>query len=77
MTPVFKKDDKSDKNNYLPASILLNLKNKVYERFMQNQMCSYLNKIFSKYQCGFKKGLNAQHTLIKMIEELRNLLNNE
>ena len=35
VTPVFKKDDKSDKINYRPINILPNL-SKVYERIMQN-----------------------------------------
>ena len=60
VTPVFKKDDKSDKSNYRPISILSNL-SKVYERIMQKQIYPYLNKIFSKYQCGFRKGFSAQH----------------
>ena len=34
---------------------------------MQNQIYSYLNKIFPKYQCGFRKGFSAQHYLIVMI----------
>ena len=49
ITPIFKKDDKPDKINYRTTSILPNL-NKTYERFMQNQMYSYLKQIFSKYQ---------------------------
>ena len=69
VTPVFKKDDKSDKSNYRPISIVPNL-SKVYERIMQNQIYPYLNKIFSKYQCGFGKGFSAQHCLIAMIEKL-------
>ena len=48
ITPIFKKDD-----NYRPIGILSNLI-KIYKRFRQNQMCPYLNQIFSKYQCGFK-----------------------
>ena len=73
VTPVFKKDDKSDKSNYRPISILPNL-SKVYERIMQNQIYPYLNKIFSKYQCGFRKGFSAQHCLIAMIEKWRQSL---
>ena len=73
MTPVFKKDDKSDKRNYRPISILPNL-SKVYERIMQNQIFTYLNKIFSKEQCGFRKGFSAQHCLIAMIEKCRQSL---
>ena len=45
MTPVFKKDDKSDKSNYRPKSILFSL-SKVYEQIMQNQIYPYLDKIF-------------------------------
>ena len=48
VTPVFKKDDKSDKSNYRPISILPNL-SKIYERIMQNEIYPYMNKIFSKY----------------------------
>ena len=73
VTPVFKKDDKSDKSNYRPKSILPNL-SKVYERIMQNQIYLYLNKIFAKYQCDFRKGFSAQHCLIAMIEKWRQSL---
>ena len=73
VTPVFKKDDKSDKSNYRPISILPK-PSKVYERIMQNQIYRYLNKFFSKYQCGFRKGFSAQHCLIAMIEKWRQSL---
>ena len=48
ITPIFKKDDKTDKTNYRPIGILPNL-SKIYERFIQNQMYPYLNQIFLKY----------------------------
>ena len=72
-TPVFKKDDKTDKTNYRPISILPNL-SKIYEQFMQNQMYPYLNQVSSKYQCGVRKGYNAQHCLMAMIEKWRKFL---
>ena len=37
VTPIHKKDDKTDKENYRPISILFNL-SKVYERLMHNQI---------------------------------------
>ena len=49
--PVFKKDDIADKENYRPISILPTL-SKVYERL---QMYPYFDKLFSKFQCGFRK----------------------
>ena len=61
VTPVFKKDDKSNKSNYRPISILPNL-SKVYERIMQNQIYPYLNKIFQNISVAFGKG-SARNTV--------------
>ena len=70
---AFKKDDKSDKSNCRPISVLPNL-SKVYERIMHNQIYPYLNNYFSKYQCGFRKGFSAHQCLIAMIEKWRQSL---
>ena len=29
----------------------------------------YFDNLLSKYQCGFRKGFNAQHYLVSMIEK--------
>ena len=34
-------------------------------------MYPYFDKLFSKFQCGFRKVFNAQHCLITMIEKWR------
>ena len=34
-------------------------------------MYSYFDKFFVKYQCGFRKGYNAQHCLLVMIEKMK------
>ena len=73
VTPVHKKDDQTDKENYCPISVLPNL-SKVYERLMYNQIYPYFDSLFSKFQCGFRKGFNAQHRLLAMIEKLRKTL---
>ena len=44
---------------------------KTHEKFIQNQIQRYFDKIFSKYQCGFRKSYNSQHCLIDMIEKWR------
>ena len=59
VTPVHKKDDKTDKESYCPISILSNLR-ELYEKLMYNQIYPLFYKIFSKFQCGFQKGFNAQ-----------------
>ena len=57
ITRVHKKDSKSEENNYKPVSILSNIC-KVYERIMFKQMSEFFeSSFFSKYQCGFRKGL--------------------
>ena len=70
---AFKKDDKTDKENYRPISILPNL-SKVYERLMYDQMYHFFDQIFSKLQCGFRKGFSAEQCLIHMIEKWRTYL---
>ena len=73
VTPIHKKDDKTDKTNYCPISILPNL-SKVYERLMYNQISPYFDSVFSKFQCGFWKGFNAQHFPLTMVEKWRKTL---
>ena len=49
ITPVHKKDLKSEKNDYRPVSILSNI-SKVYERIMFKQMSEFFeSSFFSKY----------------------------
>ena len=59
-TPVHKKGNRSEKDNYRPNSILPNL-SKVFERCIYNQIAQFFDKMLSKYQCGFRKGHSAQH----------------
>ena len=66
--PVHKQNTKTEKENYHPVSILPNL-SKVYEILMYNQIYPYFDTLFSKFQCSFCKGFNAQHCLLAMIEK--------
>ena len=74
VTPIHKKDDETDKTKYRPISILPNL-SKVYERLMYNQISPYFDSVFSKFQCRFRKGFNAQHCLLTMVEKWRKIPN--
>ena len=66
--PIYKKNSKSLKDNYRPVSILSNI-SKVYEKTIYEQLQNYFEIFFSKFQCGFRKGYNAQHCLINLIEK--------
>ena len=73
--PVHKKKSKNSKDNYRPVSILSNI-SKIYERSMYEQIETYFENIFSKYQCGFRKGYNAQHCLMVLIEKWKESVDN-
>ena len=69
--PFYKKDGRTDKSNYRPISILSNVL-KIYERSLYNQLYDYFDKnIFSKYQCGFRKGFSTQHALLVLLEKMK------
>ena len=76
ITPAFKKGSKTSKENYRPVSILSNI-SKIYERFLFKQISEYFEKILSKYQCGFRKGYSAQHSLLTMLEKWKKALDNK
>ena len=77
ITPVHKKDSKSEKNNYRPVSILANT-SKMYERIMFKQMSEFFeSSFFSKYQCGFRKGFSAQHCVVSMLEKWKSATDNK
>ena len=75
ITLIFKKKDRDNVENYRPVSILPNL-SKIYERCMYIQIYEYLNKILSKWQCGFRQGYSAQYCLLVMVEKSRQCLDN-
>ena len=68
VTPVYKKKSKNSKDDYGPISILSNI-SKIYERYIYDQIQHFFDSLWSKYQCGFRKGYNAQHCLISLIEK--------
>ena len=72
VVPVYKKNNKKDKSNYRPISILSSI-SKIYERCIQTQLNEYFAKCLSKFQCGFRKGFSTQHCILVMIEKLRKI----
>ena len=46
---------------------------KVYEKCMFNEMAKYYDGIFSKYQCGFRKGFSSQHRLLVLKEKWKKI----
>ena len=74
VTPVYKKDDMNDKQNYRPVSTLSNL-SKVFEKLIYAQINTYMSDKFSKYQTGSRKNHNTQHAPLNMTENWKSNLN--
>ena len=75
VTPVYKKKSKNSKDNYRPGSILSNV-SKLYERCIYDQIQIFFNSLLSKYQYRFRRGYNAQHCLITLIEKWKKSVDN-
>ena len=75
VTPVYKNKSKNSKDNYRPVSILSNI-SKIYERCLYDQIQVFFDSILSKYQCGFRRGYNAQHCLMTLIEKWKKSVDN-
>ena len=50
--PVHKKNEKCNKTNYRPVSILTNI-SKIYEKLLYNQLSKYFYSLLATNQCGF------------------------
>ena len=70
IVPIYKKNKKCKKENYIPVSVLSNL-SKIYEKLMYNQLYEYFDNILFPSQYGFRKGYSAQHCLLVMIEKFK------
>ena len=68
--PVHKKNEKCDKTNYRPVSILTNI-SKIYENLLYNQLSKYFNSLLATNQCGFRKGFSSQYYLLVMLEKFK------
>ena len=73
VSPIFKKHDNTKKENYRPISILPTI-SKVFERLLFYQISTFVSNILSPYLCGFRKGYNAQHALLRLKNHLNQSL---
>ena len=73
VTPLFKKNEDIDKTNYRPISILPSI-SKIFERLMFKQITAFVENKISHYLCGFRKGYNTQHALLRLIDQINKSL---
>ena len=75
VTPLFKKGDKTDDDNYRSISVLTQI-NKLFEKLIHERMMAFINKnkLLSHCQYGFRKGHSTSHGIIHLSESIINSL---
>ena len=74
--PIYKKESRSDKNNYRPVSIL-NSFSKIYERFINDKLLNHVNGILSDFVFAYRSKYSSNHMILRLIEEWKEKLDKE
>ena len=72
VTPIFKSDDKSNKTNYRPISLLPTL-SKICEAIIHKRLLQHLlkNKLITKFQAAYIPSDSTAQQLITMIHQIK------
>jgi hypothetical protein len=73
VTPLYKKNDPLEKINYRPVSVLPIL-SKLYEKVLEIQLSDFFEKKIDPYLCGFRRGHGCQTTMLRLLEDRREAL---
>ena len=79
VTPVYKKGEKNDENNYRPITILTQF-NQIFERLLSKRLLNFFDKynVITKKQFGFQKNHCTDHATLDLKEYvLENMENKE
>ena len=58
ITPIFKKKNPLNKENYRPVSVLPSI-SKIFEKLMQKQINGYKNNFLYPYLCGYREDFST------------------
>ncbi len=73
ISPVFKKDDRMNKEKFRPVSVLPAV-SKPFECIMFDQLNVHFQNILSSFLAAYRKGYSTQHVLLKAIEDVKHSL---
>ena len=73
VSPIFKKNDGLDKENYRPVSVSFNV-SKVFERIIYSQIDAFMRVKLSNLLTDFRKNRSTQHCLMYMLQNWKNVL---
>ena len=60
----------NSRTNFRPISVLPTV-SKLFERIIDTQIVAYITPFLSSLLCGFRKGYNAQHALVRLLEKFK------
>ena len=70
VTSLPKSGPTNTRTNFRPISVLPTV-SKLFERIMDKQIVTYITPFLSSLLCGFRKGYNAQHALVRLLEKFK------
>ena len=71
--PIYKKENRSDKNSYRPVNIL-NGFSKIYERVINDKLLNHVNDIISDFVSAYRSKYSSNHMILTLIEEWKEKL---
>ena len=76
--PTLKAGDPLDVNNYRPIS-LLSIFSKIIEKLVHHRLNSFSqqHRVIYESQFGFQKGKSSLHSLIEIVEQIRDCIENK
>jgi hypothetical protein len=69
IVPIYKKDDKTDCNNY-QGIYLLSTAYKILSNILLARLTPYVNKIIGDYQCGFRRNRFTMDQIFYILQML-------
>ena len=73
VSPVFKKDDNFNKNNFRPVSVLTGI-SKLYESVVNDQLFEFFCTLFNDLISAYRKGYSCQSLLLKCVDNWKTAL---
>lgn len=70
---IYKKENRSYKNNYRPISIANGFSN-IYERFINDKLLNHVNDIPSDFVSAYWSKYSSNHKILRLIEERKEKL---
>lgn len=75
ITPIYKKKDKLNKDNYRSVNLLISL-SKILEKILSNKINLQMAPFFHRHLAGFRKGHGCHDILTRIVEDWRLALDN-